>query len=155
MRRVVGETEKHRGANDRVRWPRTAPVPLPSGRTERSVLFAVRRMAAYGLRDVSATWLMVDLFSTGFRRPLVLLRAFMLELAHAASGPIRVAPCCTPRMIEHEGWIMLALFSTADDLASGEDALACLTGRTGLFEPLSAAAVFGRALHDPALLKVA
>jgi hypothetical protein len=36
---------------------------------------------------------MLDLFSTGFRRPLVLLRAFMLELAGAANVPIRVAPC--------------------------------------------------------------
>ena len=78
------------------------PLPLPEGRIERSVLFALRRMAAHGLRDVSAAWLMLDLFSTGFRRPLVLLRAFMLELAHAATGPIQVAPCCAPRMTEHE-----------------------------------------------------
>jgi len=131
------------------------PLPLPDGRIERSVLFAVRRMAAHGLRDVSAAWLMLDLFSTGFRRPLVLLRAFMLELAHAASGPIRVAPCCAPRMTEHEGLIMLVLFSAADDLASTEDALARLTGRAGVFEPLSAAAVFGRAIRESALLKAA
>ena len=44
------------------------PLPLPDSRTERSVLFAVRRMAAHGVRDVSAAWLILDLFSTGFRR---------------------------------------------------------------------------------------
>lgn len=123
------------------------PLPLPDGRIERSVLFAVRRMAAHGVRDVSAAWLILDLFSTGFRRPLVLLRAFMLELAHAATGPIRIAPCCAPRMTEHEGLIMLVLFGAAKDLAGAEDALAELTGHTA-FEPLSAAAVFGRAVGE-------
>jgi hypothetical protein len=126
------------------------PLPLPDGRIERSVLFAMRRMAAHGVRDVSAAWLILDLFSTGFRRPLVLLRAFMLELAHAATGPIRVAPCCAPRMTEHEGLIMLALFGAAGDMASAEDALAQLTGRNQVFEPLSAAAVFGRAIGEQA-----
>jgi hypothetical protein len=129
------------------------PLPLPADRIERSVLFAVRRMAAHGVRDVSAAWLILDLFSTGFRRPLVLLRAFMLELAHAASGPIRVAPCCAPRMTEHEGLIMLTLFSASGDLASAEDALAQLTGSTRVFEPLSAAAVFGRAIGEQVRLK--
>lgn len=131
--------------------PCLLPLPLPDGRIERSVLFAVRRMAAHGVRDVSAAWLILDVFSTGFRRPLVLLRAFMLELAHAAAGPIRVAPCCAPRMTEHEGLIMLALFS--GDLVSAEDALAQLTGRAQVFEPLSAAAVFGRAVGEQALAK--
>lgn len=127
------------------------PLPLPDGRIERSVLFAVRRMAAHGVRDVSATWLILDLLSTGFRRPLVLLRAFMLELAHAATGPIRMAPCCAPRMTEHEGLIMLALFG--GDLVSAEDALIRLTGRMEVFEPLSAAAVFGRAISEQTLAK--
>ncbi len=126
------------------------PLPLPDGRIERSVLFAVRRMAAHGVRDVSAAWLILDVFSTGFRRPLVLLRAFMLELAHAATGPIRMAPCCAPRMTEHEGLILLALFGAAGDLAAAEDALAELTGRVEVFEPLSAAAVFGRAIGEQA-----
>ena len=126
------------------------PMPLPDGRIERSVLFAVRRMAAHGVRDVSAAWLILDLFSTGFRRPLVLLRAFMLELSHAATGPIRVAPCCTPRMTEHEGLIMLALFGASRDMTAAEDALAQLTGNARVFEPLSAAAVFGRAIREQA-----
>ncbi len=124
------------------------PLPLPDDRVERSVLFAVRRMAAHGVRDVSAAWLILDLFSTGFRRPLMLLRAFMLELAHAATGPIKVAPCCAPRMTEHEGLIMLTLFAAAGDLATAEDALARLTGSPQVFEPLSAAAVFGRAIGE-------
>ena len=42
------------------------PLPLPDSLIERSVLFAVRRMAAHGVRDVSAAWLILDAFSTGF-----------------------------------------------------------------------------------------
>ena len=126
------------------------PLPLPDGRIERSVQFAVRRMAAHGVRDVSAAWLILDVFSTGVRRPLVLLRAFMLELAHASTAPIRVAPCCAPRMTEHEGLIMLALFGASRDMTAAEDALAQLTGNARVFEPLSAAAVFGRAIGEQA-----
>jgi hypothetical protein len=124
------------------------PLPLPAGRIERSVLFAVRRMAAHGVRDVSAAWLILDLFSTGFRRPLVLLRAFMLELSHTATASIRVAPCCATRMTEHEGLILLTLFGAADDMTAAEDALVRLTGNSRVFEPLSAAAVFGRAIGE-------
>lgn len=129
------------------------PLPLPDNRVERSVLFAVRRMAAHGVRDVSAAWLILDLFSTNFRRPLVLLRAFMLELSHAATNPIRVAPCCATRMTEHEGLIILTLFTASGDLASAEDALSRLTGSTRVFEPLSAAAVFGRAIGEQVRVK--
>lgn len=124
------------------------PLPLPDGRLERAVLFAVRRMAAHGLRDVGAAWLMLDLYSTGFRRPLVLLRAFMLELAHAAQAPIRFAPCCALRMTRDEGLIMHVLGIARGDLDGAEQALAELTGTASVFEPLSAAAVFGRALSD-------
>jgi hypothetical protein len=77
----------------------------------------------------------------------------MLELAHTAAGPIRVAPCCAPRMTEHEGLIMLALFGASRDMAAAEDALAQLTGNMQVFEPLSAAAVFGRAIGEQARVK--
>jgi hypothetical protein len=129
------------------------PLPLPAGRIERSVLFAVRRMAAHGVRDVSAAWLILDQFSTGFRRPLVLLRAFMLELSHTATASIRVAPCCATRMTEHEGLILLTLFGAADDMTAAEDALVQLTRNKQVFEPLSAAAVFGRAIGEQVRVK--
>src|SRR5690606_34393683 len=104
-----------------------------------------RRMAAHGARDANAAWLMLDLFSVNFRRPLVLLRAFLLELAHVSHGPIRIAPCCTPRMTADEGVILQVLFGAASDMASAEDALARLTRNPAVTEPLSAAAVFARA----------
>lgn len=124
------------------------PLPLPTTRAERTVLFALRRMAAHGVRDANATWLMLDLFSTGFRRPLVLLRAFMLELAHASRGPIRIAACCTPRMTADEGDILRVLMDAAGDSTAAEDKLTRLTRNPGICEPLSAAIVFGRAVAE-------
>jgi hypothetical protein len=119
----------------------------------RTALFAVRRMAAHGVRDVSAAWLLIDCYSTGFRRPLVLLRAFMLELAHAARAPIRVAPCCAPRMTRDEGLIVAVLRLAASDPAAAGDALAELTQCREVCEPLSAAAVFARATAELALAR--
>ena len=107
-------------------------------------------MAAHGVRDVSAAWLLIDLFSTGFRRPLVLLRAFMLELAQASQAPIRVAPCCALRMTREEGLIIEVLRTAATDLVAAEHALAALTRNPHVCEPLSAAAVLGRAIAEPA-----
>lgn len=121
------------------------PLPVPNDRIERTVLFAMRRMAAHGARDANAAWLMLDLFSVKFRRPLVLLRAFLLELAHVSQGPIRIAPCCTPRMTADEGVILQILFKAATDMTSAEDALVRLTRNSAVGEPLSAAAVFARA----------
>lgn len=124
------------------------PLPLPNGRMERTVLFALRRMAAHGVRDANAAWLMLDLFGVRFRRPLVLLRAFLLELAHASHGPIRIAPCCTPRMTADEELMLQALFGSANDIAAAEDALRRLTRDAGVGEPLSAAAVFARVMTE-------
>lgn len=129
------------------------PLPLPDTRSERTTLFAVRRMAAHGVRDVSAAWLLIDFYSTGFRRPLVLLRAFMLELAHSARAPIRVAPCCTPRMTRDEGLIIGTLRFAATDLAAAEDSLAELAQSPQVSEPLSAAAVFARVTAEIALTR--
>lgn len=127
------------------------PMPIPNDRTTRTVLFALRRMAVHGVRDANACWLMLDLFSARFRRPLVLLRAFLLELSHASRGPIRVAPCCTPRMTEDESLILRVLFGAANDLAAAEDLLVELTRNPGVAESLSAAAAFHRSLTPAAV----
>jgi hypothetical protein len=129
------------------------PLSLPDARSERTTLFAVRRMAAHGVGDVGAAWLLIDFYSTGFRRPLVLLRAFMLELAHAACVPIRLAPCCTPRMTRDEGLIIEVLRFAAIDPAAAQDALAELTRGAQVSEPLSAAAVFARVAAEMALTR--
>lgn len=124
------------------------PLPLPAERTGRMVLVAMRRMAAHGIRDAHAAWLMLDLFGARFRRPLVLLRAFMLEFAQASHRPIRIAPCCSLRMTRDEGLLIDALILACDHPGLAEDALVRLSGNPCIFEPLSAAAVFSRAIGE-------
>ena len=124
------------------------PLPLPADRTGRMVLVAMRRMAAHGIRDAHAAWLMLDLFGARFRRPLVLLRAFMLEFAQASHRSIRIAPCCSLRMTQDEGLLIDALNLAADHPHLAEDALVRLSGNPCICEPLSAAAVFSRAVAE-------
>ncbi len=124
------------------------PFPIPQDRTERIVLICIRRMAAHGLRDAHAAWLALDTFGVNFRRPLVLLRAFMLELANASLRSIRIAPCCAMRMTEDEAWIMEVIRAAGDDLPTAEQALITLTRNPQMGEPLSAASVFSRSLFE-------
>lgn len=119
------------------------PLPLPDTHTERMLLFAIRRMAAHGIRDAHAAMIMLDLFGGSFRRPLVLLRAFMLEFAQASHRTIRLAPCCSLRMTAHEAELLAALRTAPCDPAAGERALIALSGNPCMCEPLSAAVVLG------------
>ena len=85
------------------------PLPLPQSRHEQVLLLLFRRMAIHGLRDASASMLALDHFGSGFLRTLHLVRAFLHGLARHAQEPLRVAPCCTPRMTRHEGLVLAAM----------------------------------------------
>jgi hypothetical protein len=76
--------------------------PLPDDRGARVLLLAIRRMGAYGLKDAVMAQHFLTLFGTRFRRPLMLTRIMLSELAQAASTPIQIAPCCCPRMTSAE-----------------------------------------------------
>ena len=95
------------------------PNLLPHGADARLLLFAFRRMGAHGLHDAAAATAMLRAFGAGFRRPLVLLRAMMADLAHAATCPIAIAPCCCTRMTGSEATILtiVARAETAPDCA--------------------------------------
>ncbi|WEK47449.1 MAG: hypothetical protein P0Y56_03935 [Candidatus Andeanibacterium colombiense] len=140
--------------SDRNSTTKLLPLPLPEDRAGRMVLVAMRRMAAHGIRDAHAAMVMLDLFGARFRRPLVLLRAFMVEFARASQRSIKVAPCCSLRMTEDEGKLLDALRFAASEPALAEDLLARLSGSPCVCEPLSAAAVFGRALEEWELARV-
>lgn len=124
------------------------PLPLPDTRSERLVLFALRRMAAYGIRDAQAALIVLDLFGAQFRRALVLLRAFVLEFAQASRRTVTLAPCCSLRMTAHEAQLLAVLRGAAHDPAAAERVLVRLSGNCCMCEALSAAAVFSRALDD-------
>lgn len=128
--------------------PDLLPLSLPEDRVDRIVLVCIRRMAAHGIRDAHAAWLALDTFGVNFRRPLVLLRAFLVELAQASHRSIKIAPCCALRMTEDEGRIVEILNTAGSNLTSAEATLMLLTRSCAVGEPLSAAAVFSRSVSE-------
>ncbi len=85
------------------------PHALPVCENARIALFAIRRMGANGLSDARAAHLLFTAFGRDFRRPLVLLRALMADLAGTASGTIAIAPCCCARMTPAENALLTIL----------------------------------------------
>jgi hypothetical protein len=124
------------------------PLATPDDRMQRLALFAVRRMAAHGVRDAYAANLLFSNFGIHFRRPLVLLRAFMIELSQASKRTITIAPCCALRMTVDEGRIVGVLANAASDRASAARQLRELAGDSAISSPLSVAAAFSSALAD-------
>jgi hypothetical protein len=124
------------------------PLPAPNDRTQRLVLFAVRRMAAHGVRDAYAANLLFSNFGIHFRRPLVLLRTFMIELSQSSHRTITIAPCCALRMTADEGRIVGILSKVGENRVAAANHLRELAGHNGISSPLSVAAAFNNALAD-------
>ena len=87
------------------------PHPMASCPNARIALFAMRRIGAHGLADARAVQAMLATFGQDFRRPLVLARALMADLAASATGPIAIAPCCCARMTPAEQGLLAVLRS--------------------------------------------
>lgn len=124
------------------------PLPAPHDRMQRLVLFAVRRMAAHGVRDAYAANLLFSNFGIHFRRPLVLLRTFMIELSQSSKRTITIAPCCALRMTADEGRIVGILAKVGGNRVAAANHLRELTGHNGISSPLSVAAAFNNAMAD-------
>ncbi|MEQ6332350.1 DUF6628 family protein [Sphingobium sp. MK2] len=117
--------------------PLDLPRPMPTGYGNRLFLFVMRRMASAGVNDAHAANAMLGAFGRSYRRPLVLMRAMMLELARASSRKILVAPCCCARMTADEGMLMQATgealrdpnaaYEQLTDLLGNDHALGALT----------------------------
>ena len=85
------------------------PHAMPPCPNARLALFAMRRMGAHGLADALVANAFVGDFGEGFRRPLVLMRAFMADLAGSAAGTISIAPCCCARLTSAEAAVLTVL----------------------------------------------
>lgn len=96
------------------------PHPLPDCPNARIALFAMRRMGANGLADARAGHALFTAFGEGFRRPLMMLRALMADLAGSATVPISIAPCCCARATPAERALVtvLARAETSPDAAA-------------------------------------
>ena len=111
--------------------------PMPGGYGNRLFLYGMRRMASAGVKDAHAANAMLGAFGRSYRRPLVLMRAMMLELARSATRKILVAPCCCARMTADEGLLLDAIGTALEEphaayekivtLLGNEDALGALT----------------------------
>ncbi|WP_022683235.1 DUF6628 family protein [Sphingobium bisphenolivorans] len=110
---------------------------IPGGYGNRLFLYVMRRMASAGVNDAHAANAMLGAFGRSYRRPLVLMRAMMLELARTSSRKILIAPCCCSRMTSDEALMMQAVggalrnprtaFENVSALLGNEDALGALT----------------------------
>lgn len=119
--------------------------PAPGGAIERLLLYAVRRMSVGGLDDAMAQAAFIGTFGLGYRRPLVLTRLLVTEIARAATQPVMLAPCCCPRVTAAEAAIAGAI------AAEESEAHALLTQVTGTADCLavaSAAFALGEACRD-------
>lgn len=85
------------------------PYALPTCPNARLALFAMRRMGAHGLADARAAHALVTAFGAPFRRPLLLLRSLMADLAATSAVPIAIAPCCCARMTPGEQALLTIL----------------------------------------------
>lgn len=99
------------------------PFTVPESAYARLLLYAVRRMAAGGLDDAFAAQALIGGFGINFRRPLVLLRAFMGESARVAGKKLMVAPCCCGRMTGDERALLSSVALAQDHPELAHDAL--------------------------------
>lgn len=124
------------------------PHALPACPNAGIALFALRRMGAHGLHDARVGHVFLTAFGEDFRRPLVLMRALMAELAGTAAGTIAIAPCCCARMTPAERTMLtvLARVETAPNLA--RLLLADLLGVRRVDAVLASVAVVAAAFAD-------
>lgn len=120
--------------------PSFLPLPLPEERGLRIALIMIRRMARHGLDDSRATLLAIDAFGSGFRKPLLLARCLVFELARASRRRLRIAPCCLCGMTTDEGLIVAMI--RGGGLAPYE----ALTDDAACTEALSSAEALGAEL---------
>lgn len=120
---------------------------LPDCPDARLALFTIRRMGAHGLADAHAALALLNAFGLEFRRPLLLTRTFLADLAGTARRTIAIAPCCCARVTGSEQE-MLALLASAADPAGMRLTARMLLGSPGVDHVLASAAAVANAYAD-------
>jgi hypothetical protein len=130
--------------------PTVHPLPhaLPRCANACLALFAIRRMGAGGLADAHAAHAFVGAFGESFRRPLVLMRVLMAELATTSSGPIAIAPCCCARMTPAENALLTVLTRSESAPATARLLLADLLANQHVDGVLASASAVSQAFAD-------
>lgn len=107
---------------------------LPSGRRDSRnesagyfFLRIVRHMAIGGINDARAAAMLFGQFGRNHRRPLILIRALMLELARVSNRHIMVAPPCCGRITRDEALMLGALGRDETQFVACHDDIRTLT----------------------------
>lgn len=121
---------------------------LPDCQNARLALIAMRRMGSQGLADAAAAHLLFTAFGPAFRRPLMLMRVLMTDLAASARGTIAIAPCCCVKMTGAETALLAVLTRAEREPEAARLLLADLLGHRAVDGPLAAATAVAIAFAD-------
>lgn len=127
---------------------RLLPHNAPEETGARILLQAVRRIGVGGLNDAYAASLLMGAFGMSFRRPLVLVRAMMSELARASNRSIMIAPSCCCRMTIAEMLLLRILSEAREDPRRAHGLIGELCGVEQAFGILSSAQAVAQAFDD-------
>lgn len=108
-----------------------AAVASPHGPEahRRLVLRTMRLMAIGGINDATAAAFLFGHFGRAYRRPLVLMRALMLELGRTSNRRIALAPPCCGRITRDEAMILRAFSRTEGEFVACHEDARHLLGR--------------------------
>ena len=124
------------------------PHSAPRDSGARLFLLGVRRMGVGGLHDAHAANMMIGAFGLSFRRPLVLLRALMAELARASHETILIAPACGCRMTTAESLLLGAVARAIEKPRLAHDIFRRLCGIEEAAGIVSSAQALAQAFAD-------
>jgi len=127
---------------------RLLPHSTPDGSGARLFLSSVRRMGVGGLGDAQAASALIGAFGLSFRRPLVLMRALMAEMARASQRSIMIAPSCCCRMTIAESMLLGAVARSSERPRQSHDMLCHLCGMESAIGVLSSAQAVAQAFAD-------
>lgn len=116
--------------------PDIRPASLHNS-SARLFLATARFMAIGGVNDAQPTSLMLAQFGRNYRRPLILMRALMLELARISQRTIVMAPPCCTRMTADEALMLSALRRDEADMQRCHQDVCALLGREDALGPLT------------------
>jgi hypothetical protein len=134
--------------NDMTETDTLIPHRAPTERVARTILIAIRRLAAGGLSDAHATNILIGDFGMAYRRPLMFLRVLIGEVSRIARRQIQIAPCCCPRMTEGEELFLMIINSARDQPHSARASLARMAGTLDCLPAISVAQALADALDD-------
>jgi hypothetical protein len=124
--------------------PRAAPV-VPD---QRLLLYAIRRIGAHGLNDAHAANAMLGTFGQSYRRPPILLRAFLSETARVSKLKVTIAACCCGRMTRDEIMLIDTLILALSDPHAAHQSLSTCLGTVDCVGTLTSAQALNQAFGD-------